>query len=596
MPNRITPTSLADQKFLFSTKSWQADDEMDQTDPIDMEIVANTYRSIVDETAFEEMIANWCVKLDQIDARTDRRPGISRQLLSQLMLARKTLETLEIPAENDPLKRAISDIPGPAIVLSPDGRVATSNVEGERAFSTRQGAFFDEAILGAESLRDFGTLRRTAVGQGNAAQAILTIYPHETHDYSAPFLAEGYTLRLPGQTGDYIVIRSLEIAWGSSVTERLQQAFGLSKAEAEVARLFFQLRDIDQIAQERGVSVLTVRTQIKAVQAKTAAPSNIDLMRLLFMVASRDILGRRGETPVWHDPLEREQHIVLPDGRKIAWTWMGAEDGTPAVLLRGLTIGYLLPQEAQDRLKAAGVKLYALSRPGYGNSSLHHEMEALEDNLATLRAFLDHEIGAPCVGIGMSEGITSLLVEQGINPDRFSALLAIGFTGVLNRHAAARLPNLQRAMLRLAGRAPWLVELIAKLGHRMMQQHGVDWYLERAYKDCPIDMRCCSDPNLSPLLRDAAAHMLAQGHVAFVRDLQLYDTDLGHTFERLGVDLHCMIPTDDGIYRAQDYDTLQALNPRIRVEPVPKAAAFLMYQRTDLVVDRIIELVTRNRS
>ncbi|WP_321364177.1 hypothetical protein [uncultured Celeribacter sp.] len=227
MPKKPTETSLADQKFLFSTRVWQMDDDIDQLNQIDMEIVANTYRSIVAETAFEEMIDNWCAELDQIDAQPERRQGLSRHLLSQLMLARKTLETLEIPAENDPLKRAVSDIPGPAVVLSLDGRIAASNIEGERAFSTQQGAFFDEAILGAESLQDFVTLRRTAIGQGNAAQAILTIYPHGTHGYSAPFLAEGYTLRLPGQTGDYIVIRSLEVAWSASVTARLQQAFGL---------------------------------------------------------------------------------------------------------------------------------------------------------------------------------------------------------------------------------------------------------------------------------------------------------------------------------------------------------------------------------
>ncbi|WP_226554826.1 alpha/beta hydrolase [Celeribacter naphthalenivorans] len=593
MPRPLSSKSLADQRFLFSAQSWKLDDEGYQTDPIDMEIVASTYRSIIDETAFEEMIANWS---DKLDRQSDVRLGMSRQLLSQLLLARKTLETLEIPAENDPLKRAVSDIPGPAIVLSPDGRVATSNVEGELAFATHQGAFFDEAILGVESLQDFAALRRTAIDQGNAGQAILTIYPHDTDAYPTPFLAEGYTLRLPGQTGDYMVIRSLEVAWSPSVAQRLQQAFGLSKAESEVARLFFQLRNIDGIARQRGVSVLTVRTQIKAIQAKTAAPSNIDLMRLLSMVASRDLLGRRGESPVWHDPMERERQLTLSDGRRIAWTWMGAEDGTPALLLRGLTIGYLLPAQAQDRLKAAGIKLYALSRPGYGNSTLHQDLDAQADNLAALDAFLDHEIGGPCVGIGMSEGITPLLAAQGLTPSRFSALMAIGFTGALNRHAVPRLPAMQRTMLKLAGSTPWLAELIAKLGHRMMQQHGVDWYLERAYKDCPVDMKCCQDPNLAPLLRDAAGHMLTQGHVAFVRDLQLYQTNFEQGLAELDIDLHCLIPTEDGIYHAEDYDTLRALNPRIQVEPVPDAAAFLIYQQTDLVIDRIIDLVSRHRN
>ncbi|MFE3837445.1 hypothetical protein [Pseudogemmobacter sonorensis] len=42
----------------------------------------------------------------------------------------------------------------------------------------------------------------------------------------------------------------------------------------------------------------------------------------------------------------------------MAWTWMEAEDGIPAVLLRGLPMTYLLPAEGEARLRKAGIRLF----------------------------------------------------------------------------------------------------------------------------------------------------------------------------------------------------------------------------------------------
>jgi len=565
-------------------------------EPIDLEIVASTYRAIVDQEAFEEMIANWNTKLESMGQTGTARRGISRQLFGQLQLAHKALETLDLPAENDPLKKAILDVPGPAIVLSPNGRVAMANIAGAGAFDAQDGAFFDPEVIDPRSRQDYAMLCRAANGQGNAAQTVLTITPAGKPGLSTdPFLAEGYLIKVRGQSDYYIALRSLEIDWSPTVGPRLRQAFGLSQAEAEVAQMFFRLRDLDAVARARGVSVLTVRTQMKSLMGKTGAPSNVDLMRLLSMIASREVVGRRGESQVWHDPLGREEQIVLPGGRVVAWTWMGAEDGAPAVLLRGFPMAYILPGEGEARLRAAGVKLYALSRPGFGNSTIDNGLSPSEDNLAALRAFLDHKVDGPCVGIGMSNGFVPLLEEQHANPSRFSSLIAIGYTGVLDRSGIHRLQLIQGTMMRLVVRAPWLVELMAKAGHRMMRQYGVDWYLDRAYRSRPLDMQSCRHPNMVTLIRNACEHLLKQGHAAFVRDLQLAVAPVDRMIDDLTVPLQFLAPTEDGVFDERAYRKLETRNPLIRVEPVTEAGELIFYQRNELILDRIIEAVQRGR-
>ncbi|MCE1237745.1 MAG: alpha/beta hydrolase [Hyphomicrobiales bacterium] len=585
---------LVDQQLRFAPEPHQLNAAGEIDPETDLELVANTWRAIVDQHAFETMIASWNAKLDACDDRDDGPSNLSGPLLTQLAAARRTLEMLDIPAENDPLSRAVQEVPGPAVVLAPDGRIVTTNVAGARAFGGRQGMFFSSDLIDPCSRADFAALRKAANTRGNRSQAILRIHPAE--DVEPTFLAEAYLVAAGRGDKSYLVLRSLEVEWTADAGRRLADAFGFSEAEVEVARLFYRLRDNEAVARERGVSVLTVRTQMKAIQAKAETPTQLELFRLLALVASRAVMGERGRVAGWRDPLGREERLTLSDGRVVAWTWMGAEDGVPVVMSRGIPVGYLLPEAEEARLREAGITLFALSRPGYGNSTLDGDMPALDDNLACLRAFLDHRIADPCVAVGLSNGIVPLLAEQTANPARFTTLISIGYTGVLDRSGMHRLPPIPRTMLRLVDVMPWLVELIAKSGHRMMQQYGVDWYLERAYRNRPCDMATCADPNVVPLLRSASAHLLMQGHMTFVRDLQLIRAPIDASIEALTIPMKVLAPMEDGVFDEARYRRLERRNPLVEVEPAPRTGELIYYQNSALVVDHVIRAVAATRA
>lgn len=136
-------------------------------------------------------------------------------------------------------------------------------------------------------------------------------------------------MKASNQDSYYIVIRSLELEWSSEVSTTLSQAFDLTDAEIDVARQFFENCDLAAVAALRKVSVHTVRTQMKTILSKTGATSQAELIRLFSMVASRQMLRNRGLLTEWQDPLGREEILMTNSGRKIAWTWMGAPDGTP---------------------------------------------------------------------------------------------------------------------------------------------------------------------------------------------------------------------------------------------------------------------------
>ena len=350
---------------------------------LEMDIISNTYRSIIDQNAFDQLMDNWKTRLDRLDAKGADQSGFSFAFLQQLNVAQKTLEELDIQPDDGKLERVVSEVAGPAVVFAPDLRVTAINIDGTRAFGAEGGTIFDMSLIDAASIGDFEALIRSANGRGNLDQAIITVAPPGR----VPFHAEAFLVRLTKTTRPYIALRTLEIGWSKATSEKLRQAFGLSATEADVARLFFKTCNLQEVAALRQASLHTVRTQMKTIQSKTGASSQADLIRLCSMVASRELLGGRSELSEWHDPLGRESYLDLDDGRRIAWTWMGAKDGMPAVVLRGLGMGYLLPARTEMQLIEAGIKLYIPSHPGYGNSSMHQNRMSLRTTSSRFARF-----------------------------------------------------------------------------------------------------------------------------------------------------------------------------------------------------------------
>lgn len=556
---------------------------------LDLEIVSDTFRSIVDQDAFDSLIVNWNHKLNELD-QSDR-PNDSRfasAFLKQLERADDTLDKVDVEVHHDPLERIVSEVAGPAAVLSSDLRVASINVEGIKSFGTSSGAFFAAERIDPASKGAFDAILRAANRKGNAAQTVVHVLDQVT---GQSFHAEVFLVWLPNKHQPYVAIRTLDLGWSDETSTQLKQAFDMTDAEVEVGRQFFQLCDLGEVAKQRGVSLHTVRTQMKTIQSKTGAGSQADLVRLFAMVASRQLLKNKGLVSTWRDPLDREKIIAMPDGRKIAWTWMGDPKGEPVVFLRGMAMGYLLPKRSEPVLAKAGIKLLIPSRPGYGNSSLHPDQPVLEDNRQLLHLFMQEMGLKSCVAVGLSDGIIPILAQQDQHPDSFRAIVSVGFNGCLNRAAFRKLPVPQATLLRLARRAPKLLELIAKLGFRLMQQHGLDWYLERAHAATPLDLQTCRDPETATLVRDACAHLAVQGTQTFVRDMQMFHAPVERAIDRLTIPMRSLVPTEDGLFDLDEYLELERRNSNVTVIPVEQTADLLIYQQTDFILNQIIEVV-----
>ncbi|MGH8506379.1 MAG: alpha/beta fold hydrolase [Stenotrophobium sp.] len=92
-----------------------------------------------------------------------------------------------------------------------------------------------------------------------------------------------------------------------------------------------------------------------------------------------------------------------PDGRRIAWTENGAQDGRPVMVLHGTPGCRLARYGDAERLKAAGIRQISYDRPGYGHSD-PQPGRSVRDAVGDIEAILD-AAGVTRVGfIGTSGG------------------------------------------------------------------------------------------------------------------------------------------------------------------------------------------------
>ncbi|UFG13842.1 hypothetical protein [Pseudosulfitobacter pseudonitzschiae] len=169
---------MADQP---QSKPDTASDDRTDTTELDLDIVSDTFRAFVDQAAFDSLIERWNQKLNALDSEASiLERHFSTAFFKQMDVAADTLDRLDAQIFEDPLEKVVAEVAGPAVVISPDLRVASVNVEGEQSFGASQGTFLSLDYLSPESRVDFDTVLRTAKGHANLGQTIVQVLDRST--------------------------------------------------------------------------------------------------------------------------------------------------------------------------------------------------------------------------------------------------------------------------------------------------------------------------------------------------------------------------------------------------------------------------------
>ena len=233
--------------------------------------------------------------------------------------------------------------------------------------------------------------------------------------------------------------------------------------------------------------------------------------------------------------------MSLPDGRDLAWLDMGRPDAPTVFAFHG-SPGSGREFEKYETV-AAGVRLIAPDRPGYGDSTFHpgRSFASWTDDVARLA---DHLAISRFAVVGVSSGAPNAVACARFLSDRLTGCAVVSGpappeTGVSDDGMLAA-NRIERKLLRFAPRlAPLLLAPVVLAALRAGQRkpdRAMD-FIDQSVPPC--DAAILADPELrAAIRRDLARPLAATAGRAEVQDFALEVSDWGFRLGDITIPVH----------------------------------------------------------
>jgi pimeloyl-ACP methyl ester carboxylesterase/DNA-binding CsgD family transcriptional regulator len=214
--------------------------------------------------------------------------------------------------------------------------------------------------LAIESIRS-GSIRAAAERLGVAHDTAREALANALKRTGAP--------RLPA-----LVSRLTSLAFGvlpgGSQQALLDEVWGLSSRQAQIAGLVAEGLPRRAIAEALGLSEAVVKKELDRVYAIVGAPSAAGLSRRIAEARALSAMTRatRGEIGLLEHGLEPLRFVARADGSRIAISDYGPASGAPVLVAHSSMTSRVVSRGLLRALQAAGFRPVAIDRPGFGLS------------------------------------------------------------------------------------------------------------------------------------------------------------------------------------------------------------------------------------
>jgi pimeloyl-ACP methyl ester carboxylesterase len=228
----------------------------------------------------------------------------------------------------------------------------------------------------------------------------------------------------------------------------------------------------------------------------------------------------------------------LPDGRELAWLEAGTPRGRPVFAFHGTPGSRRQVSFDEKPITAAGVRMIALDRPGYGHSSFHPG-RALVDWPADVRALADHlELDSFAV-LGVSGGGPHAAVCARHLPDRVSSAAIVSGVGPMGDPAFdVGMVGFNRGITFLARQSPLVLRPLFWF-QAFSLRRWPEATMRAVTKRFPApDAALLERPDVRAAFLDEAKRPSATTTRAATQDFVLFAREWGFRLEDISVPVH----------------------------------------------------------
>ncbi len=561
------------------------------------QVIAAIYETVLRPELYELFMSAWedhisnilsepdlAMRLDRCDLQGGME--IDPELQAHFSRAYDILEQLGRKVPRSELKQRVIDSAGFTILSNPDGQVVAAGLAARDIVNeTHSLSDLTEhlTVNGVRMLEDLCEKARCEHDKVNSP-IVLTTDIQPRHLIARIAFDEGAPVQ--------VLIEGLDYQWTAEAEQMLITSFGLSRAEVDVVRNLmagYTLRRIAEISQR---SEHTIRNQTKSVLAKTGAPGQADLIRLVaFLIDNEDRpnTGHPGVVSLQSTMLEMET------GLKMQVFECGDPKGYPVVYLHGMLDGMAPLEYLQKQFQEQGLRVIAPVRPGYG---LSDGVGTPEDAVEMIVRHVDELISRmklerPVVLGHMAGALHGHFVCKRL-ANRVAGMVAVAAGGpVLRMKQISKMAPRQRVMTYTARFAPALLPFFVRAGVALVDSDEIGQFMDSLYRPGSHERIVVDHLGVAELMHAGYRFAVQSGSTGFVSD--------GHMMVRNWVPevdgsktpvLH-LHGGRDPVIPACATERFTADHENMEFRLFPEAGQFLIYEQPDVVLGAIRDLITR---
>lgn len=484
------------------------------------QVIAAIYETVLRPELYEAFMQAWeehitailnepHVALD-LDGR-DVQGGmvIDPELQAHFARAHEILDQIGHKVPKTALQDRIASVEGFAILANSEGRVLARGKGAETLLGESGTLTSLHDRLTASSVTMLDDLRRIAQGDLKGAEAVVLTTDSSPRHLIARIVDDNGHSRL--------VIEGLDYRWTGEAEQLLVTSFGLSRAEVDVVRNLMAGRSLRDMADLSGRSEHTVRNQAKSVLAKTGAPGQVDLIRLVAF-----LVGNENPTLASH-PGAVELHSevrTMNTGLKMQLFQCGDPDGLPVLYLHGMLDGMAPLYYLQTQGRLRGYRVIAPVRPGYGQSeTVSSPEEALNTGVAHINELIATlGLERPVILGHMAGALHGHVACSTLGP-RVRGLVAVAGGGpVLRLKQISKMAPRQRVMAYTARFAPALLPFFVRAGIALINSDEVPKFMDTLYKPGSHERQVVDRLDLAELMFSGYRFAAQAGAAGFTSD------------------------------------------------------------------------------
>ena len=561
------------------------------------EIVDRLYEVALDPIRLEDLLEVWEHRLSglRVGPTEDAVPLDDPEIDAHVSRARIFLDRYEASREAAGYRLRLDEIPRAAAFVSDGGaRLTACNRAAARVFGLSEGGPLTDLPFDAEDLALLqGVIRKVAGGRAEQV-ATLRIRSEVT---GGPVILRVSALEEKGLA----LVLSTELFWPEDFGQTVQEAFGLTAAEVEIVRGITLGLPLKEIAEQRGRSIETVRTQARSILAKTETHSQSELVRVVLGLMDVALIpsgGAEGMATSGTLAPVAFRHIRGPDGRRLEYIEFGDPRGRP-VLFMHLDYGLIRwPAEAERAASQRGLRVIVPVRAGYGRSALHdkgtdHIQGCAEDYAAVLEHLGVSRAAVICLGADLRFALALQVARPGL----VSGIL--GCAAQLPLRSAAqydRMDKWQRFILANARYAPKVLPFLVQAGFSLARKLGKEKFFAQVNGGSPADMATFANPTVREAVMAGSEVCLGDklsAHEAFTRECISSERDWSALIHAAPGPVWLLQGDQDPQTPMQTIRELMGDYPKLQVEFLPQTGQLLFFKEWRQVLDRLTALLPR---